>query len=106
MPDATATVQQLRHRVAQFVHDRDWEKFHNPKDLALAMNVEAGELLELFQWRSQGEGDLHHPPFREAPEDELAAVFLYCLSPPHASGCDPSHVTLPKPAQNERKHPP
>ena len=105
MPDATATVQQLRHRVAQFVHDRDWEKFHNPKDLALAMNVEAGELLELFQWRSEDEVDLHDPPFREALEDELADVFVYCLSLANAIGCDLSDVTLRKLAKNERKYP-
>src|SRR2546422_11262209 len=99
MPDATATVQQLRHRVAQFVHDRDWEKFHNPKDLALAMNVEAGELLELFQWRSRGEGHLHDPPFRAALAGEPADALVYCLSLAHAIGRDLPSATLPQVAR-------
>jgi NTP pyrophosphatase (non-canonical NTP hydrolase) len=105
MTDATATVAQLRQRVAAFVHERDWEKYHNPKDLAIAMNVEAAELLELFQWRPTADVDLHDPDFREALEDELADVFVYCLSLATAIGCDLSDVTIRKLAKNERKYP-
>ena len=105
MPDAAATVQQLRDRVAAFVHERDWEKYHNPKDIALSMSVEAAELLELFQWRSEDEVDLRNAKFREDVEDELADVFVYCLSLANAIGCDLSDVTLRKLAKNERKYP-
>jgi len=105
MPDAAATVQQLRDRVAAFVHERDWEKYHNPKDVAISMSVEAAELLELFQWRSGEEVDLRDPKFREDVEDELADVFVYCLSLANAIGCDLSDVTLRKLAMNERKYP-
>ena len=105
MPDATATVQQLRDRVATFVHERDWEKYHNPKDIAISMSVEAAELLELFQWRSDAEIDLRDPKFREDLEDELADVFVYCLSLANAVQCDLSDVTLRKLAKNERKYP-
>ena len=105
MPDALATVHQLRDRVATFVHERDWEQYHNPKDIAISMSVEAAELLELFQWRAEDEIDLRDAAFREAVEDELADVFVYCLSLANAIGCDLSDVTLRKLAKNERKYP-
>ncbi|MEK6851059.1 MAG: nucleotide pyrophosphohydrolase [Candidatus Thermoplasmatota archaeon] len=105
MPDAVATVHQLRDRVATFVHEREWERYHNPKDIAISMSVEAAELLELFQWRSEEEIDLRDGKFREALEDELADVFVYCLSLANAIGCDLSDVTLRKLAKNERKYP-
>ena len=105
MPDASATVQQLRDRVAAFVHERDWEKYHNPKDLAISMSVEAAELLELFQWKSDGDVDLKDVIFREEVEDELADLFVYCLSLANAIGCDLSDVTIRKLAKNERKYP-
>ena len=105
MPDATATVAQLRDRVARFVTERQWESYHNPKDIAISMSVEAAELLELFQWKEPREVDLREPTFREAVEDELADVFVYCLSLANAIGCDLSNVTLRKLAKNERKYP-
>ncbi|TLZ52290.1 MAG: nucleotide pyrophosphohydrolase [Methanobacteriota archaeon] len=105
MPDATATVQSLRDRVAAFVRERDWEKYHNPKDLAISLNIEASELLELFQWREPREVDLRDPAFREAMEDELADVFIYCLSLANAIGSDLSDVTVRKLVKNERKYP-
>lgn len=105
MADATATVAHLRDRVASFVRARDWEKYHNAKDVAISMSVEAAELLELFQWRSDEEADLRDAAFREAVEDELADVFVYCLSLANAIGCDLSDVTLRKLAKNERKYP-
>lgn len=105
MSDATATIAQLRDRVATFVRARDWEKYHAPKDIAISMSIEAAELLELFQWRPDEEVDLHDAKFREALEDELADVFVYCLSLANAIRCDLSDVTLRKLAKNERKYP-
>jgi len=105
MADATATVAQLRDRVASFVRARDWEQYHAPKDIAISMSVEAAELLELFQWKADEDVDLRDATFREALEDELADVFVYCLSLANAIGCDLSDVTLRKLAKNERKYP-
>ena len=105
MPDALATVQQLRDRVARFVHERDWDKYHNPKDIAISMSVEAAELLERFQWTPEADVDLADAAFRESVEDELADVFVYCLSLANAIGCDLTDVTLRKLAKNERKYP-
>jgi len=105
MADQTTTVAQLRDRVAAFVRARDWEKYHNPKDVAISMNVEAAELLELFQWRGEEDVDLRDATFREALEDELADVFVYCLSLANAIECDLSDATLRKLAKNEKKYP-
>ncbi|MBI4415640.1 MAG: nucleotide pyrophosphohydrolase [Euryarchaeota archaeon] len=105
MPDATTTVAQLRTRFAQFVKERDWERYHNPKDIAISMSIEAAELLELFQWRPDEKIDLHDPAFREALEDELADVFMYCLSLANAIGCELSDITLRKLAKDEAKYP-
>ena len=105
MPDASTTVRELRDRVAAFVHERDWEKYHNPKDIAISMSVEAAELLELFQWRSDSQVDLTEAKTREAVEDELADVLVYCLSLANTIACDLSDVTLRKLAKNERKYP-
>ena len=57
----------------QFRNERDWEQFHNPKDLAIAINVEAGELLELFLWK---DADKASP---ERVKEELADVFAFAL---------------------------
>ena len=105
MADATATVAHLRDRVASFVRARDWEKYQSPKDVAISVSVEAAELLELFQWKSDEDVDLRDATFREAIEDELADVFIYCLSLANAIGCDLSDVTLRKLGKNERKYP-
>lgn len=105
MPDTSATVAQLRDRVAAFVHERDWEKYHIPRDIAISLSIEAAEMLELFQWRSDDEVDVDDPAFREALEDELADVFVYCLSLANAIKCDLSEVTLRKLAKNARRYP-
>ena len=57
----------------KFRNERDWEQFHNPKDLALAINVEAGELLELFLWKSPDEAN------KEKVKEELADIFAYAF---------------------------
>jgi NTP pyrophosphatase (non-canonical NTP hydrolase) len=67
----------LAARLKRFRDDRNWSQFHNPKDLAISVTVEASELLEIFQWRSANE-----PLDREATDaaaDEIADVFLYLL---------------------------
>ncbi len=105
MPDATTTVAHLRESFAHFVRERDWERYHNPRDIAISMSIEAAELLELFQWRSEDKIDLEDPTFREALEDELADVFMYCLSLANTIGCELSDITLRKLAKDEAKYP-
>lgn len=105
MPDATSTVWELRDLVARFLQEREWERYHNPKDLAIAMAVEAGELLELFQWKTVEEIDLNDAAFREALEDEIADVFIYTLHLTNAIGGDLSDIASRKIAKNAEKYP-
>ena len=78
---------------------RDWEKFHNPKDLALALSIESSELLEVFLWKMPEEADL------EKVKEELADVFAFALLMADAYGFDVRDIVLEKIAQNEKKYP-
>lgn len=60
-------IQELRQMLRKFASDRNWEQFHSPKNLAMALSVEAGELLEQFQWKSESES-------KNLPQDELTLV--------------------------------
>ena len=69
----------LKARVNQFVTERDWAQFHTPKNLAMAMIVEAAELVEKFQWDTPTESQQLAPDKREAVSHELADTFVYLL---------------------------
>ncbi|HNU66989.1 MAG: nucleotide pyrophosphohydrolase [Methylotenera sp.] len=70
---------ELRKRIDQFVTERDWAQFHTPKNLAMAMIVEAAELVEQFQWNTPEESQQLTPEKREAVSHELADTFVYLL---------------------------
>ncbi len=103
MADDATTVAALRDRVAGFVRERDWEKYHRPANLAKAISVEAAELLELFQWRADSEP--MDPALKVRVEDELADVVIYCLSAANAVGIDVSEAVLKKVSKNEARYP-
>jgi dCTP diphosphatase len=69
----------LRNELRRFVADRDWDQFHSPKNLAIALSVEAGELLEHFQWVSDAESAALAPEARAKIREELADVLLYLV---------------------------
>jgi dCTP diphosphatase len=69
----------LRERLAEFVEERDWEQFHNPKNLAMALAAEAGELLEHFQWLSADEAQQLDPAVRAEVALELADILMYLV---------------------------
>ena len=73
------SLQNLRTRINSFVAARDWAQFHTPKNLAMAMIVEAAELVELFQWDTPTESQQLAPEKREAVSHELADIFVYLL---------------------------
>src|SRR5260221_4805865 len=86
MNDKQVTLQQLKSRMAEFVHARDWEQFHSPKNLSMALTIEASELMELFQWADSDGGREVVRTEREKVEQELADVLAYTLS--MANACD------------------
>lgn len=102
--DSNVTVGELRDQVARFVKSRDWEKYHNPKDLAIALSVEAAELLELFLWEEQKPGVMD-AELAEKAREELADMAIYCLSFANAQGWDLSDAVREKVRKNEAKYP-
>jgi dCTP diphosphatase len=75
----TDSLKDLREKLNQFVAERDWAQFHTPKNLAMAMIVEAAELVEQFQWDTPTESQSLTPEKREAVAHELADTFVYLL---------------------------
>ena len=75
----TDSLNDLRSCINTFVHDRDWAQFHTPKNLAMAMIVEAAELVEQFQWDTPQESQQLSAEKREAVAHELADTFVYLL---------------------------
>ncbi|WP_421797504.1 nucleotide pyrophosphohydrolase [Haliscomenobacter sp.] len=92
-------LQEIIDRLITFRNDRDWEQFHNPKDLALAINIEAGELLELYLWKSADAAD------QEKVKEELADVFSFAFLLAHQYGFDVKQIIFDKIAKNAEKYP-
>ncbi len=102
--DSEATVGELKGLVDKFVRERDWEKYHTPKDLSMAISIEAAELLELFLWEEQKQRSLGGELAEDAKE-ELADLVIYCLSFANAQGWDISDAVKEKILKNEEKYP-
>ncbi len=85
--------------------ERDWEQFHSPKNLASAISVEAAELLENFLWDSPDFSTLQQSEKREAAENELADIIIYCLEFYALLGSDPERCVLDKVKLNKQKYP-
>jgi len=73
------SLDELRQRLRAFAAERDWEQFHSPKNLAMALIVEAGELVEHFQWLTQAQSLALAPDKRELVAQELADVLIYLV---------------------------
>ncbi|WP_425049201.1 nucleotide pyrophosphohydrolase [Pseudomaricurvus alcaniphilus] len=81
-------IKDLQKLLRDFAAERDWDQFHSPKNLAMALSVEASELLEHFQWLSEAES-ASLPPDKLAPvAEEMADVFLYLLRMADKMGVD------------------
>ncbi len=81
---------ELKEKVASFVRERDWEKFHNPKDVAISISIEAAELLEKFQWRNNEEIEdmLKNSSYFTGIKEEMADVMIYLVALSNKLGVD------------------
>jgi NTP pyrophosphatase (non-canonical NTP hydrolase) len=108
LKDATATLGEIKARVLAFAHERDWEQFHAPKNLSMALAAEAGELMEHFLWdtpeASRGKAT-EDPALRVKIEEELADVVIYALEFANMTGIDVAAAIERKMAQNAAKYP-
>jgi len=106
--DAQMTVENLRRAVGDFVAEREWEKYHSSKNLAMSIAIEAAELMELFQWRSEeaGQALLLDPEKKSQIGEELADILIYCLAFANQGDLDISALVMAKLEKNESRFPP
>lgn len=92
-------IKEITEILLKFRDERDWAQFHNPKDLALALNIEAGELLETFLWKSSEQADIGKV------KEELADVFAFALLLADKYDFDVKQIVLEKMEKNALKYP-
>ncbi len=98
-------IRQLTEKIKGFVHQRDWEQFHNHKDLALSLVLEATEVLEHFQWKKPEEVEAHAVNCKEEIADELADVACYLFELADNLKIDLPQAIESKLAKNALKYP-
>lgn len=92
-------IQQLTEILRKFRDERDWAQFHNAKDLAMALNIEAAELLEVFLWKAPEQADI------DSVKEELADVIAFALLLADKYDLDVKQIVLEKMAKNALKYP-
>ena len=90
------------NEVLKFRDDRDWKQFHNPKDLAISICLEASELLEVFQWSAE---DVNCDSKIDKIKEELADVLNYCILMADTCGLDMDEIVIEKVKRNNEKYP-
>ncbi len=96
------TFEEAAEKALAFRNARDWKQFHTPKDLAISIAIETGELLEVFQWSG---GDLSVEKNREHAVEELADIAIYCTYMAEALGVSLPDIMCDKIDVNEAKYP-
>jgi len=98
-------LEELKARVRAFVAERDWERFHSPKNLAMALSVEASELVELFQWLTEEESGALDGAARRRVAEELADVLWFLVRLSDRLDIDLLEAAELKLAENAKKYP-
>ena len=94
--------QETINQILKFRDDRDWKQFHNPKDLAISISLEAAELLEIFQWSGE---DVNAEGKMDKIKEELADVINYCVLMADACNLDLDEIVQEKIKKNNEKYP-
>ena len=107
MNDAEITIDQLKTLVESFVTERDWAQFHNPKNLSMALAIEAGELMDLFKWMTPAECEqkMSTDGIRSEAKDELADILIYAIAFANRNKIDITTAVRVKMEKNEKKYP-
>ena len=105
--DEDTTVAQLRREIAEFIRERDWEQFHDPKNLSMAIATEAAELMEHFRWVKN---DASHDTLADSKSvaeiaEELADILAFAFSFANAADIDMTSALRAKMAKNAQKYP-
>jgi NTP pyrophosphatase (non-canonical NTP hydrolase) len=99
-------VPRIQEELRRFAHERDWERFHNPKNLAMALSAEAGELIEIFQWMSEEESRAAgaDPELRRSISEEIADIAIYLIRLSDVLGVDLAAAIDDKIDSNSRRY--
>lgn len=100
-----AGLDHLARELERFAKERDWNQFHTPKNLAMALTAEAGELLEIFQWLTPEQSQSLDQPKREELADELGDILIYLVRLSTVSGIDLMDAARAKLEKNKQKYP-
>ena len=95
----------IQHTLAIFAKKRDWDQFHSPKNLAIALSVEASELLEIFQWLTEEQSKNLSKEQMQHAEEEIADIMIYILNLCSKLNIDLQKAVLNKIELNAIKHP-
>jgi dCTP diphosphatase len=98
-------IAEVQARIREFVAERDWERFHTPKNVAAALSVEAAELLEIFTWLTPEESSELAPPERQHAAEEVADVLVYSLRLADLLGIDVDEAVDAKLRANAVRYP-
>jgi len=96
-------MQELKNQIKEFIQVRDWEQYHAPKNLAMALNVETAEILEIFQWKDTEQKLTVEE--QEALSQEIGDVLIYLIELADKVGIDIIKAAKQKLALNEKKYP-
>jgi len=102
---SVSSLEELRGRLAAFAAERDWQQFHSPKNLAMALAAESGELLEHFQWLTEEQSAALPEATRDEVALEIADVLLFLVRLADRLGIDPMQAAARKLELNARKYP-
>lgn len=107
MQDSETRLQEIKDKVLAFARERDWEQFHSPKNLSMAISAEAAELMEHFLWQSmdQSREDAQSESLRTQVEEELADIFIFAIQFANVTGIDLAKIIESKMELNARKYP-
>jgi len=91
--------------VREFNRERDWEQYHSPKNLAMALSVEVAEVVEHFQWLNQTQSRSMEPSKKEEIKDEIGDILIYLVNLADKLGIDPIQAALDKIEKNRMRYP-
>ena len=98
-------IQDMKEKFADFLKERDWEKFHNPKDLAIALSIEVNELLEHFQWKNEDEVKKVMVDKKDEIASEIADIMHFLIAFSNVTGIDLYKEFMKKLEYNNKRYP-
>ena len=107
MDDRETNLEEIKDRVLAFAKERDWEQFHSPKNLSMAIAAEAAELMEHFLWQSpeDSRSDMDAQKLRAKVEEELADIFIFAVEFANVTGMNIAAIIEAKMKRNAEKYP-